>query len=464
MTVMYSVVHQLISLKFCLQLIFGKYFTKVEQRPIRINREMLVLAVPNILSNISIPLLSTVDTALMGRLSDIHIGAVGIAAMIFNFLYWNFGFLRMATTGFTAQFFGKEDKYGQVMQLFRGLLLSLVIAGIILLFQSSIGSASFLVMNIGSELIPLVREYFYIRIWDIPATLGLMVIMGWFFGMQNSVAPLLLTIFVNVINIGLSYYFVMVLNWDVQGVAWGTVIAQYLGVVAGLILVFFWYSNIGEYFQIKQLVDFNNWAEFIKVNRDIFLRTLALTVVFAFFYSKSAEMGATVLAVNVILMQFVNWMSYGIDGFAYATESLVGKYKGKKSEKDLDTTFYFAFGWAGFLALVCAIAYWFAGPLLLRIFTDVEEVIEAALPYLIWMAIIPIAGFWSYVWDGIFIGLTASVSMRNAMVLSFIGFFALFYLGNTQSNHWLWASLISFLVLRAVIQYLIFKRKGYNLN
>lgn len=437
----------------------------ISNRVKRINKEMLMLAIPNILSNISIPLLSTVDTALMGRLSDIHLGAVGIASMIFNFLYWNFGFLRMATTGFTAQFFGKNDPTGQIMQLGRGVLLAIVFAAVLLALQTTIGESSFILMNVGSDLIDLVREYFFIRIWDVPATLALLVIMGWFFGMQNAIAPLFLTLFINVVNILLSYYFVAVLGWEVSGVARGTLIAQYSGVVFGLLLIFILYRKMFVHFKLKLLTNFNNWMIFIKVNSDIFLRTLALTLVFAFFYSVSAEMGTMVLAVNVILMQFVNWMSYGIDGFAYATESLVGKYKGKKSERDLDVTLNLAFLWAGFLAILCALSYWFFGDYLLRIFTDVEEVLVASQPFLIWVALIPIAGFWSYVWDGIFIGLTASVSMRNAMIISFGLFFAVFYLfGDTDSNHWLWTCLVAFLVFRALFQYTLFKRYGYNLR
>ncbi len=434
-------------------------------RTLKINREMLALAIPNIISNISLPLLGTVDTALMGRLSDVHIGAVGIASMIFNFLYWNFGFLRMATTGFTAQFFGKADQTGQIMQLSRGLMVALFFAFLFLVFQSLIGETAFVLMNVEGELLPLVREYFFIRIWDVPATLALFVIMGWFFGMQNSLYPLYLTIFINTVNIGLSYYFVMVDGRGADGVALGTLLAQYIGVVAGLGLLFFKYRYMFAHFKGSLLKQFRNWLHFARVNSDIFLRTLALTLVFAFFYAQSAEMGAMVLAVNVILMHFVNWMSYGIDGFAYATESLVGKYKGKDSKEDLDKTISLSFLWSGGLALVCALVYWIYGPLFLRIFTDVEEVLEAARPYLLFVAVLPLVGFWSYVWDGIYIGLTASKTMRNAMAVAFAGFFIFFYtLGDTTSNNWLWISLMAFLVLRAAIQYLLFRIYGYELK
>jgi multidrug resistance protein, MATE family len=434
-------------------------------RTLRINREMLALAIPNIISNISLPLLGTVDTALMGRLSDLHIGAVGIAAMIFNFLYWNFGFLRMATTGFTAQFFGKADKTGQIMQLCRGGMVALFFAFLLLVFQSFIGESAFVLMNINGDLLPLVREYFFIRIWDVPATLGLFVIMGWFFGMQNSLYPLYLTLFINTVNIGLSYYFVMVDGRGADGVAMGTLIAQYLGLVFGLGLFFFRYRYMLIHFKASLLKQFRNWVFFVRVNSDIFLRTLALTLVFAFFYARSAEMGAMVLAVNVILMHFVNWMSYGIDGFAYATESLVGKYKGRNSKPDLDTTLNLSFIWSGGLAVFCAFVYWFYGPALLRIFTDVEEVLIAARPYLFAVAVLPLVGFWSYVWDGIYIGLTASKSMRNAMIVAFAGFFAIFYLaGDTGSNVWLWTSLMAFLVLRALIQYTLFRIYKYDLG
>ena len=195
------------------------------------NKEILRLAIPNIISNISIPLLSTVDTMLMGRLSELHIGAVGVGAMIFNLVYWNFGFLRMGTTGITAQAFGKKDEDAIFQTLSRALLVAMILAIVIVLLHVPFGWLSFYLMNISEAQQPLVEQYYYIRVWAAPATLGLFAMMGWFFGMQNAIFPLIITVFVNAVNIILSYIFVKIYGWDVAGVAWGTVIAQYAGIL-----------------------------------------------------------------------------------------------------------------------------------------------------------------------------------------------------------------------------------------
>jgi MATE family multidrug resistance protein len=219
-----------------------------------VNKEILRLAIPNIISNISIPLLSTVDTMLMGRLSELHLGAVGIGAMIFNFIYWNFGFLRMGTTGITAQAFGEKDDSEIMQTLSRALLVALILAIFIFSMQIPFGNMSFYLMNISSEQYHLVEEYFYIRIWAAPATLGLFVMMGWFFGMQNAIFPLIITVFVNLVNILLSYFFVKILSWDVAGVAWGTVIAQYAGIVLSFILFYGKYKTHLSQFSQKAML------------------------------------------------------------------------------------------------------------------------------------------------------------------------------------------------------------------
>ncbi|MCB0682028.1 MAG: MATE family efflux transporter, partial [Saprospiraceae bacterium] len=273
------------------------------------NREILRLAIPNIISNISVPLLSTVDTALMGRLSELHIGAVGIGAMIFNFIYWNFGFLRMGTTGITAQAFGKADVPAQVHTLGRAALVVFTLAALLLLLQIPIGYASFQLMNVNPSQYALVEEYFFIRIWAAPASLGLYAMIGWFFGMQNAIYPLILTVFINLINIGLSYFFVYHLGWEVRGVALGTVIAQYAGLTLALLLFFGKYRSLLQAFRREALIKWGEFRRFLLINRDIFLRTLSLTFAFAFFYSQSSAEGAMILAVNTILMQFLNWMS-----------------------------------------------------------------------------------------------------------------------------------------------------------
>ncbi len=425
------------------------------------NREILRLAIPNIISNISVPLLSTVDTALMGRLSELHIGAVGIGSMIFNFIYWNAGFLRMGTTGLTAQAFGKRDDAIITHTIGRALLVAMSIAVGLMLLQIPLGEASFFLMNVTDEQRTLVSEYFYIRIWAAPASLGLYAMLGWFFGMQNAIYPLILTVAINIINIGMSFFFVAHLGMEVRGVALGTVIAQYFGFVLALGMFYYRHSDLLAHFKFKAIAEWQKLRQFLVINRDIFIRTLMLTLGFGFFYSQSALTGELMLAVNVILLQFVNWMSYGIDGFAYASESLVGKYKGAADDAKTHRAIRLSFAWGMGMALVISAMYGFFGENLLRVFTDQRDVLRAAQPYLFWIVLFPIISTPCYLWDGIFIGLTASKSMRNAMLLSaifYVAAYLIFY--PPLGNHGLWLTLLIFMLGRGVIQQIFFWRKG----
>ncbi len=432
---------------------------------IAMNKEILRLAIPNILSNISVPLLSSVDTALMGRFSEIHIGAVGVGAMIFNFIYWNFGFLRMGTTGITAQNFGKGDKTGLVDTLCRALLIGGIIALALILLQKPLEVISIQLMNVEGEQFRLVAEYFYIRIWAAPATLALYALMGWFFGMQNAVYPMILTICINLFNIVISYWLIYSCGMDVAGVAWGTVAAQYLGLVMGFGLLAFRYGMLFKYFSKKAILHASNLKAFLKINGDIFIRTLCLTLVFAFFYSQSVKNGEMVLAVNVILLQFVNWLSFGIDGFAFASESLVGKYYGKGDIGRLQKSIRLSFVWGMVLGLFFSLLYWMKGVEILQLFTNQTLVFEASTPYLFWVILFPIVSVPCYIWDGVFIGLTASKSMRSAMLMAFVFFIFLFYVFNMgSSNHLLWLSLILFMAARGVIQTVFYWRKGLALE
>ena len=424
------------------------------------NKEILRLAIPNILSNISVPLLSTVDTALMGHLSTLHLGAVGVGSMIFNFVYWNFGFLRMGTTGMTAQAFGKNDKSEMMLTISRAMMVALLLATIVILFQNLIGQGSFYLMNISDEQTTLVAEYFYIRIWAAPATLGLFAMIGWFFGMQNAIYPLVLTIVINVVNILLSFLLVKQYNMGVAGVAWGTVVAQYVGLALALILFWKKYRQHLQHYTRKATLEIEALSKFLLINRDIFIRTFCLTFAFGFFYSRSANAGEVILAVNVILLQFLNWMSYGIDGFAYASESLVGKYKGANNLGRLRQSIRLSFVWGMVLALIFSFAYLVFGENLLRIFTDQENLIVASTPYLFWMFLFPLISTPCYIWDGIYIGLTASHAMRQtmlaALVIYLIAYFILFPM---FQNHGLWAALLLFMAARGIIQWVWYRKR-----
>ena len=429
------------------------------------NKEILRLAIPNIVSNISVPLLSTVDTLLMGRLSASHLGAVGLGSMIFNFIYWNFGFLRMGTTGMTAQEYGRRNQLGISGTLYRALSLSLILAIIVVLLQKPVFQAASFLLNVSNDQSDLVSNYFFIRIFDAPAALMLYVLLGWFFGMQNAAIPLILTLFINVLNITLSAYLVQVQGLGISGVAIGTVVAQYAGVFLAFCFLYFNFREVLHRFRWKIILMWEDVRIFLHVNQDLFIRTVMLTFAFGFFYSRSSQSGEIILAVNVVLLQFVNWMSYGIDGFAYAAESIIGKYKGMDDRQKLKQAIRLIFLWGLVFALFYICLYAIAGKSLLYIFTNQMEVIDAAIPYLVWMAVFPVLAFPSYIWDGIFIGLTASRAMRDSMFISLILYLSAYYLLEPAfGNHGLWAALLVLLIARGALQYGFYHLKGEDLT
>jgi len=429
------------------------------------NKEILRLAIPNIISNISVPLLSTVDTALMGRLSEVHIGAVGVGSMIFNFIYWNFGFLRMGTTGLTAQAFGRGKDAEISTSLGRALLIGWGIAALILLLQWPLQELSIGLMNVEAQQAELVDRYFSIRIWAAPASLGLYAFLGWFFGMQNAIYPLILTVLINLVNISFSYLFVQVYGMDVEGVAWGTVLAQYFGLVLAAMLFLYRYRYLLSSLRWKALLELQALQRFLQVNLDIFIRTFCLTFAFGFFYSQSASEGELILAGNVILLQYLNWMSFGIDGFAFASESLVGKYAGARDKLRTSRAIRLTFIWGMAMAVGISLLYWIFGDQLLRIFTDQEDVITATVPFLFWMILFPVLATPCYLWDGIFIGLTASKAMRNGMLVAIAAYLVIYYsVGQYLGNNGLWLSLLLFVVARGLIQHLLFWRSSLALR
>ncbi len=431
----------------------------------KINKEILRLALPNILTNVSVPLLSSVDTALMGRLSIEHIGAIGIASMIFNFLYWNFGFLRMGTTGLTAQAYGGSDDKEVYFQLFKSISLGIVLATLIFIFQNPLINIGVKLMQVPTEMIPLVKEYFYIRIYAAPATLSLYVILGWFFGRQNAQIPLLITIFINVINIILSWYLVVVQQMEISGVAIGTVIAQYGGLLLGIIIILNAHFKFIPAAWKKMSWRWDDFREFLGINRDIFIRTFFLSFAFAFFNAQSAMYGTQILAANIIFLQFINWMSYGIDGFAYASESVVGKYKGRQDRDLMKVALQSSLKWGFVVALVFSVVYLFMGSSFYELFSEGSLTGIEREVVLLWVVITPIIGCWSYIWDGVYVGLTASRAMRNSMIIAFaIYLLAHFLLIKWDVHHGMLLALNIFLLARAVIQAGIFKKQGWDIR
>ncbi len=427
----------------------------------RINKEILRLAIPNILSNISVPLISSVDTGLMGYQSMGHLAAVGAASMIFNFLYWNFGFLRMGTTGLVAQAYGRKDEQEKSRVFFQAVIIALLISGLLIVFQNQLGDLGLSFMNLDGDLAGLSREYFNVRIWDAPATLLIYIIMAWFFGNQNAFIPLLLTVVINVVNIVTSVIFVKYMDMGIGGVALGSVIGNYVGVTVGLIAMAWKQPVI-----LRSIADWkSDFLRFFQVNKDIFLRTVLLSCTFFMMYSQSIIFGQLSLAVMVVVLQFTNWMSYAIDGFAYACESLVGKYVGEGNSVLLNATikkcFQFAFGFA----LMFSALYGVFPGLLSKVFTSDMEVIEYMVSLRWWLLIIPLIGFASYIWDGIFVGLTASKAMRNTMAISFAVFLLVYY----GTREWLgFQSLILalclYLLARAFAQSFLYFKYGEELR
>ncbi len=401
----------------------------------------------------------------MGHLSAAHLGAVGIGAMILNFIYWNFGFLRMGTTGLTAQAHGAEDSVAASHSLGRSLLVAMGLSLILLLAQLPLEWLGIRLLQVDDSLEGLVSTYFSIRIWAAPATLALYVLFGWFFGMQNAFYPLYLTIGINVCNIGLSLLFIRYFDMGIAGVAWGTVIAQYLGLLGGVGLLFHSYADYIWRFTHAMYQEMEAMKRFFSVNADLFFRTLCLTFVFAFFYSQSSAAGTTILAVNVVLLQLTNWVSYGIDGFAFAAEALVGKYRGAERRPKVSLTIQYCMYWGFGLASLFSILIWLFGRPIFLLFTNQADVVIASTPYLWYLVVYPLAGFLSYIWDGIYIGLTATRTMRNAMIMSLLIFLGLHYLLKAPyGNHGLWWALLIFMLVRGVIQTLYYRGRGWALR
>ena len=441
------------------------------------DHKILQLALPNIITNITVPLLGMVDTAIVGHLSALHIGAIAIGTQIFNLIYWNFGFLRMGTSGFTAQAFGARRLDEAVRVFFRAFAIALSIALALIVLQRPLAFLARLVFNGSNEVINMALSYFFVRIWAAPATLGLYAIKGWFIGMQNSQLPMWIAIFINIVNIVCSLLFVLVLHWDIRGVALGTVIAQYSGLIVGLYFVTFRYGKLFRHRLnasfLKQTLQWSTMKNFFRVNGDIFLRTICLAAVFTFITSESGRISDSILAVDALLLQFFTLFSYIMDGFAYAGESLVGRYIGARNRTALVTTVRRLIGWGLAITLLFTALYAAFGEQFLRIFSDQESVISAARPYLFWVLIVPVCGFSAFLFDGIFVGATASRTMRNTMFIATAAFFAVYYcllalqpsqtIGDEYvTNNCLWLAFMVYLSARGIGQALMLRRAVYD--
>jgi len=416
-----------------------------------LNKKILNLAVPNVISNLSVPLLGVVDTALVGHLDEVYyLGALAVGGMIFNFLFWGFGFLRMGTTGLTAQEYGRRNRQGIMMMLARVQLVALVIGILILLLKDPISDLSFWIIESGAEVEIYTLVYYDIRIYTAPAVLALYGLNGWFLGMQNAKYPMIVTIVLNLLNIILNVWFIYGLDMHVDGVAYGTLISTYLALALAAGLFLYRYRRYFLHFVMEELINAAEIRQFFSVNRDIFIRTLCLIFTFSFFTAKSAEQGDLVLAANTILLQLWMVASYGIDGFAYAAESMVGRFKGADDKPLLKKAVYYNLAWGLSIGLGGSLVYGFFDESILAIFTDKQQVIDLALSVMFWTVMAPFVSSICYILDGVFIGATATGPMRNTMLIStFLFFLPVYYFGTMMFGvHGLWLAMVLFMAVR----------------
>lgn len=418
------------------------------------DRKIFRLALPNIITNITIPLLGIIDIAIAGRLgSAVYIGAIALAANIFNMIYWNFGFLRMSSSGFAAQAYGARD-FPEVMNVFiRSLAIGLGIGMLIVLLQYPIGKLALNFIQSGPESKHHVETYFRIVIWGAPAVLGMYAFKGWFIGMQNAKIPMIIAITNNVLNIILSLVFVFGFGMRIEGIAMGTVLSQILSLLLAAGLWWKYYRRLRRYIRKETIWDKQSIRLFFKVNADVFVRTFLLTLVTTFFTFASSGMGETILAVNALLMQFFMLFSYFMDGFAYAGEALTGRFIGAKNRGYLQWMIRRIFFWGLMVSLAAVVVYLIFPDQILRIMTNDLHIIARTKDFMFWTVLIPITGFAAFLWDGIFIGATASKEMRNAMILSSIVFFACYFIMTpVWGNNGLWLSFIVYLLVRGATQ------------
>ena len=418
------------------------------------DRQILQIALPSIVSNITVPLLGMIDVAIVGHMgSPVYIGAVAVGSMIFNLVYWLFGFLRMGSSGLTSQALGRRD-FTEVMRLLvRSTTIALGIALMLILLQVPMKWVAFELIGPTADVAPIAQTYFYIVIWGAPAVLGLYSLSGWYIGMQNTRFPMFISIMQNVVNILASLTLVYGFGMKIEGVALGTVIAQYAGFIVALGLLLRYYGRLRGYLVLRGTFVREAMGRFFHVNSDIFLRTLCLVAVNLFFTSAGARSGAVILSVNTVLMQLYLFFSYFMDGFAYAGEALGGKTYGARNVAAFRETLHRLWIWALIVTLAYTLSYIGGGRWIVGILTDEAQVLEASQEYLCWIWLIPAAGAAAFIWDGVFIGITATRGMLVSSFLSALGFFIVYLLAESHlGNHGLWLAMIIYLDLRGILQ------------
>ena len=395
------------------------------------NKAILRLALPSILANITIPLVGIVDTAIVGHLSDAAaIGGIAIGTMLFDLLYWNFGFLRVGTSGLTAQAYGSSNETECRRILLRSLSIAMIAAVVILAIQWLFVTAVLAVVPCSAEVASVAREYFFVRIWAAPATLSLFTFKGWFIGMQDTKSPMAVDILVNVVNMAASYYLAVMTPLGVVGVAWGTLVAQYSGLILAVAILLVRYIDKSVFRNIDRWKEALRGAELrrmLSLNSNLFIRSLCFMVVYVGYTSLASLYGDTELAVSSIMMKLFMFFSFFVDGFAYAGEALVGKAFGESSLEHCKTpeihrTVRALFNWALGVGLIFTVIYAFWGDEAFALMTSDATVLMAAEKYKIWLIGMPLISTLAFMWDGVYIGATAGVQIRNSMIWAAVGF------------------------------------------
>ena len=433
------------------------------------HKEILSLAIPSIVTNITVPLLGLVDVAIVGHMGDAsYIGAIAVGTMMMNVICWLFGFLRMGTSGMTSQAYGRGDSKEAATILFQAIALGAAIGILFVLFQPLLLRLFLFFMRPSDEIRAFASVYFHVCVFGLPAALVMYGLTGWFIGMQDTRTPMMVSIFQNIVNIMTSLLLVYVFGMKVEGVALGTLTAQYSGLLLALYILRRKYASHyqllfsqftlmpGDYSSFSYKHTLNR---FFRVNRDIFLRTLFLVAVNAAFTSVGSRQGDVILAVNTLLFQFFTLYSYIMDGFAYAGEAICGKYYGAGNAPSFHACIRRLFAWGVIMTVVYTAAYYFGANDILHVLSNEQTVIDASEPYLLWVALIPVAGMGAFIWDGVFIGITDSRGMLLSCFVAAIVFaimLSLFF--TTMGNHALWLALLSYLLARGVMQTILFWR------
>lgn len=432
-------------------------------RPRSLNRQILGLAVPSILANITVPFVGIVDLAIAGHLGDAAaIGGIAVGTMLFDMLYWNVGFLRVGTGGITAQAYGRRDWKCAAETFVQGIATSLLMAFLCLVIQWLYVWVSFLVLDCTPEVASVAKEYFFIRIWAVPATMSLFVFKGWFIGMQNTVYSMITDIWVNVVNMVASWLLAFHTPLGLKGVAVGTLIAQWTGLALASLLLLGRYRSIVARASIRHAIRWRHIRSFFRINLDLFIRSFSMLVVYNGFTIIATYYGDTQLAVSAVMMKLLLLYSYFVDGFAYAGEALTGRFIGEQDKAQLHRVIRLLFWWCLGIAAVSTLAYAVIPQTLIGIITDDPAVHAGCKPFLFWLLLMPVFSCIAFVWDGIYIGATASRALRNGTVGSAVAFLAVYFLcARFFGIQSLYIAYFAHLIWRSAYQTLFARREVY---